>query len=103
MSDCFILQNQHKLFLGKHNNWVDGQDANALFKTPYKDEAINQKVEVSAKDFTQRIQILSCPLNDKGLPELDPALLPEPLPKPARDLFASQGEANPAAAEAAAG
>lgn len=87
MSELFILQNQHKLFLGKQNAWVDGQDPATLYKTPYKDEAINQMVEVSAKDYTQRIRIVPCGADEKGLPAIDPATLPEPQPT-AVDLFA---------------
>jgi hypothetical protein len=88
MSELFILQNQQKLFLGKQNAWVDGQDTNALYKTAYKDEAINQMVEVSAKDYTQRIRIVSCNADEKGLPDIDPAILPEQQPT-AVDMFAN--------------
>ena len=87
MSELFILQNQDKLFLGKQNNWVDGRDLGALFKTPHKDEAINQMFEASSKDYKQRIKVISCSVNEKGLPLIDPEILPEPLPKPAKDLF----------------
>jgi len=38
------------------------------YKTPHRDEAINLKVEVSAKDFEQRITILSCQADERGLP-----------------------------------
>lgn len=89
MSEIFILQNQAKLFLGRQNNWLDGRDLNALYKTSHKDEAINQMVEASSKDYTQRIKILSCAPNEKGLPLIDPELLPEPLPKPGKDLLAA--------------
>ena len=89
MSELFILQNQHKLFLGKQNSWVDGQDPSLLYKSPYKDEAINQMVEVSAKDYTQRIKLVRCEVSDKGLPEIDPAILPEPLPT-SEDMFADE-------------
>lgn len=76
MKKVFILQNQNKEFLSKRNEWVDGRDANALYKTPHKDEAINQKVEASAKDYTQRVCILDCQLNDKKLPVIAPEDLP---------------------------
>ena len=89
MSELFILQNQDKLFLGRQNNWLDGRDLTALFKTVHKDEAINQMFEASSKDYRQRIKILSCSANAKGLPEIDPELLPEPLPKAGKDLFAT--------------
>lgn len=89
MSEIFILQNQLNLFLGKQNNWLDGRDLNALYKTPHKDEAINQMVEASSKDYTQRIKIISCAPNEKGLPSIDPEILPEPLPKVGKDLLAT--------------
>lgn len=89
MNELFILQNQQKLFLGKQNAWVDGLDSSLLYKTAYKDEAINQMVEMSAKDYTQRIKIVSCGVNDKGLPDIDPAILAESLPG-AQDMFADQ-------------
>lgn len=87
MSELFILQNQDKLFLGRQNNWLDGRDLAALYKTAHKDEAINQMVEASAKDYRQRIKMLSCTANEKGLPLIDPELMPEPLPKAGKDLF----------------
>lgn len=87
MSELFILQNQDKLFLGRQNNWLDGRDLAALYKTVHKDEAINQMFEASSKDYRQRIKILSCSANAKGLPQIDPELLPEPLPKAGKDLF----------------
>ena len=87
MSELFILQNHEQLFLSKQNAWVDGRDLNQLYKSPYKDEAINQMVEVSSKDYRQRIKVLSCNANEKGLPQLDPDWLPEPLPKVVKDLF----------------
>ena len=91
-------------FFGKSKEWVDGYDANSLFKTPYKDEAINQMVEISSKDYKQRVKVLSCDLSEKGAPILDPEIMPAPLPKvpkgpkPADDLFA---EATPISEEVA--
>ena len=93
MSQTFVLQNQDKLFFGKSKEWVDGYDANSLFKTLFKDEAINQMVEISSKDYKQRVKVITCDLNEKGLPILDPEMMPAPLPKvpkgqkPTEDLF----------------
>src|SRR5690606_29902563 len=81
MSDVFILQNQDNLLLGKNKEWLDGRDPGSLFKTLHKDEAINQMVESSSKDYTQRIKVLCCSVNEKGLPIIDAELLPPPLPK----------------------
>lgn len=86
MTELYILRNQHGYFLGKQKDWLDGRDRGALYKTPHKDEAINLKVEVSAKDFEQRIRILPCQADDRGLPVLAVDDMPAPRAKvkPAR-------------------
>ena len=80
MSELFILQNHDKLFLGRQKEWLDGSDPASLFKTPHKDEAVNQVFEISSKDYTQRIKVVSCKANDKGLPVIEHALLPNDAP-----------------------
>src|SRR5690554_1728085 len=89
MSDIYLLQNQDKLFLGKQKDWLDGRDRNSLFKTPHKDEAVNQRVEISAKDYTQRITLLLCPVDERGLPVIAPDDLP-----PAQARSAKEDKAN---------
>ncbi|MDQ2076126.1 hypothetical protein [Marinimicrobium sp. ABcell2] len=85
MSELYILQNQDKLFLSKQKEWLDGRDRNSLFKTPHKDEAVNQRVEISAKDYTQRITLMLCPVDERGLPVIAPEDLPPAQPRPAKD------------------
>ena len=80
MAEVFILQNQHQHYLSKQNLWLDGRDPGALFKTLHKDEAINQMVEVSSKDYTQRIKILVVEQNEKGLPMISDRGADQPLP-----------------------
>ena len=98
MTQIFILQNHDKLFFGKNKEWVDGYDANSVFKTLYKDEAINQMVEISSKDYKQRVKVVTCEVNEKGLPIIDPDIMPAPLPKVAKpgkgtdDLFTAEIE-----------
>jgi len=76
MAQVFVLQNQHKGLLNKRGEWCDGRDARSLFNTLHQDEAINQKIEVNAKDYTLRISILECERNDKGVPLLKDEDLP---------------------------
>ena len=100
MSQTFILQNHDKLFFGKNKEWVDGYDANAVYKTLHKDEAVNQMFEITSKDYKQRVKVISCELNEKALPIIDSEIMPAPLPKAPKppkagvDLFA---EATPEA------
>ncbi|WP_347330056.1 hypothetical protein [Marinimicrobium locisalis] len=81
MSELYILRNQEGYFLGKQKDWLDGRDRGALYKTPHKDEAVNQMVEISARDFEQRIRVLPCEADEKGLPTLAQDDMPEPRPK----------------------
>lgn len=68
MSDLYILRNQDGRFLGKQKDWLDGGDRGALYKTPHKDEAINQMVEINTKDYQQRITVVACETDERGLP-----------------------------------
>ncbi|WP_020207498.1 hypothetical protein [Gilvimarinus chinensis] len=81
MSEVYIIQNQDKLFLGKQRTWLDGRDPAALYRSPHKDEAVNEKFEINAKDYTQRVKLVACGLNERGQPAIDPDILPPPLPK----------------------
>lgn len=81
MSKVYILQNQDNLFLGKKRTWLDGRELVGLFRTPNKDVAINEMCETNTKDYTQRIHMVLCSVDDKKLPIIDPEIMPEPLPK----------------------
>jgi len=100
MDQIFVLQNQDKRFLSKHNEWVDGRDTTDLFKSRHKDEALNQMVEVNAKDVDQRIRIIGCPAQANGQPQIDPDQLPprQPEPEPAMEAAepADPTQGNPA-------
>ena len=82
MKQVFVLQNQDKQFLTKSGEWCDGRDANTLYRTEHKDEAINQQFEVSSKDYTLRISLLSCALNERRHPVIAEEHLPEPMAMP---------------------
>lgn len=70
MSQVFVLINQHRQFLSKNNEWVDGRESGRLFHSEHKDIAINQMFEANTRDIDQRIQLLLCPLNARGQPQL---------------------------------
>ncbi|GAB3105598.1 hypothetical protein [Pseudomaricurvus hydrocarbonicus] len=70
MKSVFLLQNQHKRLLNKQGEWVDGREANTLYRSVHRDEALNQMIEVNSRDYTLRIKVLECELNDRGVPLL---------------------------------
>ena len=69
----FILQNQHGQFFNREKEWVNGSDAVSLFHSPHYDVALNQLIEANAKDHTLRGVVISCELDGKGRPALQPA------------------------------
>lgn len=73
MTTVFIIQNHDQTYLTKQGEWVDGSDASALFRTSYKDEAINMKVEQSVRNPMLRLTVLDARVNAKGQLELDGA------------------------------
>lgn len=86
MSALYILQNQHGYYLKKTNSkqdvsWVDGQDANLLFRSAHKDEALNMLIEVNSQHIDLRIIIKDYPANPKNHPLIPADELPPPLPK----------------------
>lgn len=81
MSTLFVLRNQQSLFLNRQGEWVSGREATSLFRAKHKDEALNEVFELSARDFTQRVQVESVPASEKGQPVIPEQWLvdaPEP-------------------------
>lgn len=68
----FILQNQHQQYLEKSLEWNNEADPNQLFKTPHKDVALNQLMELNSKDILLRASVISCELSSAGNPVLPP-------------------------------
>jgi len=67
---AFILQNQHEQYLNKSLEWVNGCDAKQLFKSPHRDVALNQLMELNAKNVQLRATVITCELNTAGNPVL---------------------------------
>lgn len=67
----YLIQNARGDFLDKQLNWVGADDAGALFHSPHKDVALNQLLELNARDIHLRARVLSCAADDRGRPRLD--------------------------------
>lgn len=66
MTEVFIIQNHDQSYLSKHGDWTDGSDANQLYRTHHKDEAVNMKVEQSVRNPQLRLSVVTGQLNEKG-------------------------------------
>ena len=66
----FILQTQDQRILNNDLEWSSEADRNAIFHTPHKDIAINQLIELNAKDISLRASVAECEADSKGRPVL---------------------------------
>ncbi|WP_439105928.1 hypothetical protein [Congregibacter sp.] len=72
MSDeVFVIRNQLGQFWTRAGEWVDGREPQRLLKIKHRDEAVNQLVELSAKDIDLRGEVLACDVDDRKDPMVD--------------------------------
>ncbi|MFA5632082.1 MAG: hypothetical protein WC997_11250 [Porticoccaceae bacterium] len=67
----YIIQSQNGQVLDKHLNWVDSAETSQLFSTAHKDIALNQLIEINARDIHLRARVVACARNDKGNPVIE--------------------------------
>lgn len=79
MTCVFVVKNHLGLYLSKQQEWVDGSDSHALYRTAHKDEAINTVFEVSSRDMYLRAEAMACECDDKGNPVVTVAASPAPI------------------------
>jgi hypothetical protein len=73
MTEVYIIRNQHQLYLDKQGAWVDGSDSHQLFRTRFKDEAINTKVELSVRQPELRLTLVAGVMDERSQISLAPA------------------------------
>jgi|TARA_B100000809_G_scaffold136084_1_gene133654 hypothetical protein len=64
----YIIQNQGMAMLDKHLQWTHDIESSPLFYTPHRDIALNQLIELNAKDISLRAEIVECAADSKGRP-----------------------------------
>ena len=77
MATTFVVRNQLGQYLTRKNEWVSGKDAAELFHQPYYDQALNQLIELNAKDIELRGKVCEVAMSDKGRPIIE-ELGPDP-------------------------
>jgi hypothetical protein len=78
MNEVYVIRNQDGLYASKQDEWVDGSDKSVVSFVKYRDQAVNTLVELNAKDFELRGDIIAVELNDKKRPEVIVGEKPEP-------------------------
>ena len=81
MQNLFLIHNQDGYFLGKSGDWLDGREPTQLFRTPHKDEAVNELFEANSKDVELRLSLLECTAKNRLIPTIPQDKMPPPLVK----------------------
>ncbi|MEE4277081.1 MAG: hypothetical protein V2I82_01285 [Halieaceae bacterium] len=102
MSDAvFVIRNQLQQFWTRAGDWVDGREPQRVLKFKHRDEALNQLVELSARDIELRGEVLSCELSARGEPVVEASEHPTPLLAEIAAAKAAERAAEKAAEKAA--
>ncbi len=83
MNDVFVVCNQLGQYWGKRKKWVDGTNPRRVLVCTHEDEAVNQLVELSARDIHLRGKVRAAETNQRGIPRIEPSehlLVDEPDP-----------------------
>lgn len=64
----YILENHLGEFLDKQLAWVCATDNGNLFHSPHRDVALNQLIELNARDIHLRAKVVACDVDAKGRP-----------------------------------
>lgn len=71
----YVLQAQNNDMLDKELQWTSEIVAKHIFTTPHRDIALNQLVELNAKDASLRAEVVEYELGPNGLPLLSVAAI----------------------------
>ena len=62
----YILQRSDGLYLGKDLDWTANYENTPLYHSEHQDIALNQLIELNAKDINLRAKVISCEISAKG-------------------------------------
>ena len=68
--ETYVLQAQNNYMLGKELEWTSEIIAKRIFNAPHRDIALNQLIELNAKDVNLRAEVVECELGPNGVPIL---------------------------------
>jgi len=71
----YVLQAQNNYILDRELEWTSEIIAKRIFNTPHRDIALNQLVELNAKDASLRAEVVEYELGPNGLPLLSVAAI----------------------------
>lgn len=71
MSKVFVVQSEQGHYFSKQGAWLSGKDAGLIYFGKYKDEALNQLIDITIKDVDVRARVLEVELNQRNQPVVE--------------------------------
>jgi len=71
MSKVYVVQSAEGHYFSKRSEWLSGKDASQIYVGKYKDDALNQLIDITIKDVTVRAKVVEVELNDRKQPVLE--------------------------------
>jgi len=68
MKQAYVIRNQLGQYLTRKGEWVSGRDTASLFHQPWFDQALNQLIEINAKDIELRGKVVELELDERDRP-----------------------------------
>jgi len=71
MNKVYVVQSADGHYYSKHQEWLTGKDVSQIYFGKYKDEALNQLIDITLSDVNVRAKVVETVLNERGLPLLE--------------------------------
>jgi len=71
MNTVFVVQSVEGHYFGKQGQWLSGKEPNFVFVGKYKDDALNQLIDITLKNVDVRARVVETQLNARNLPILE--------------------------------
>jgi len=71
MNKVFVIRSAEGHYFSKHGEWLIGKEANQIFIGKYKDDALNQLIDITIKNVDVRAKVVETELNSRNLPVLE--------------------------------
>jgi hypothetical protein len=71
MNTVYVVQSVEGHYFSKQGQWLSGKEANLIFVGKYKDDALNQLIDITLKNVDVRARVVETQLNARNLPILE--------------------------------
>lgn len=71
MNTVYVVQSIEGHYFSKHGEWLSGKEPNQIYVGKYKDDALNQLIDITIKSVDVRAKVVETQLNERKLPILE--------------------------------